>query len=110
MFAFHGAKTLLVSQHNAWIHAAATIVVVGGGLVYRISAHDWALIVFAVALVWMAEAMNSAIEFLADEVSLEKRDRIKKAKDLGACGVLVGSIAALIIGVIVFWPHMIQPR
>jgi len=97
---------LIVTQHNAWIHTAATIAVVIGGFVYHISRHDWALLVFAIGLVWMAEAMNTALEFLADEVSEEQRPRIGKAKDVAAFGVLICAIASAIIGCIIFLPHL----
>jgi diacylglycerol kinase (ATP) len=106
-YAFQGAKTLLLTQHNAWIHAVATAGVLVAAIVCRVSKVEWALLVFAIALVWLAEAMNTAIEFLADEVSEEKRERIGKAKDTAAFGVLVCAIAAAIIGSIVFLPHVI---
>jgi len=110
VFAFRGAKALLTSQHNAWIHTCATIAVVVGGAICRVSRQEWALLVFAIALVWMAEALNTAIEFLADEVSMERRDRIGKAKDVGAFGVLVAAIAASLIGAIVFLPHIVPAK
>ena len=68
------------------------------------------LLVFAIALVWLAEAMNTAIDFLADEVSEEKRERIGKTKDIAAFGVLVSAVAAVIIGGIVFLPHLFPAR
>ncbi len=106
VFAFQGAKALLGTQHNAWIHSGATILVTICGIIFRVSLQEWALLVFAITLVWMAEALNTAIEFLADEISEEKRDRIGKAKDIGAFGVLVGAISSLLIGGIVFFPHL----
>jgi diacylglycerol kinase len=59
------------------------------------------------ALVWVAEAFNTALEFLADEISLEHRDRIGRAKDLGSAAVLVAALAAAVIGALVFVPHVI---
>jgi len=105
-YAFQGAKTLISSQHNAWIHAAATAGVVIAGIFYHVSRYEWALLVFAIAIVWMTEAMNTALEFLADEVSEEKRLRIGKAKDIAAFAVLLSAIASAIIGSIVFLPYI----
>jgi len=110
VFAFRGAKTMICTQHNAWIHLAATVAVVTGGFVCRVSGVEWAMLVVAVAIVWMAEALNTALEFLADEVSEEKRERIGKAKDLGAFGVLICAVAAALIGGIVFLPHLISAK
>jgi len=35
-YAFAGIRTMLQSQHNAWIHACATVCVVAGGLFFGI--------------------------------------------------------------------------
>lgn len=107
LFAFRGGKVLLLTQHNAWLHAAVTIAVVIAGIFFRLERVEWALIVFAIGLVWTAEAFNTAIEFLADEVSREPRELIGRAKDVAAFGVLVAAAAAVLIGGIVFWPHVV---
>jgi len=103
--AFRGAVTLLRTQHNAWLHAVATALVVAAGLFLHVSRIDWALLLVAIALVWIAEALNTAIEFLADEITMEKRERIKHAKDIAAFGVLISACVAVAIGSIVFAPH-----
>ena len=105
-YALAGGRMLLASQHNAWIHALATVVVVIGALVVRISRLEWALIIFAISLVWAMEALNTAVELLADEISLEQRPRIGKAKDVAAFGVLAAAVAAVLIGLLVFIPHL----
>jgi diacylglycerol kinase len=65
------------------------------------------VLVFAIGFVWVAEALNTAIEFLGDEVSQEQRERIGQAKDVGAAGVLLAAITAAIIGALVFVPHFL---
>lgn len=110
VFAFQGAKALIRTQHNAWIHSGATVLVAIGGMIFRVSLAEWGLLLFAVTLVWMAEALNTAIEFLADEVSEEKRERIGKAKDIGAFAVLVGAIGSVLIGCIVFLPYLLKTK
>lgn len=106
-FALQGARTMLRTQHNAWIHAAAAVAVVVAGFVVHVTRGEWALLVVAITIVWMAEALNTAIEFLANEVSTERRERIGKAKDVGAFAVLVSALGAVIIGGLVFLPHLI---
>ena len=107
-FAFQGAKALLRTQHNAWIHAIATSGVIVAGFYCHLTGHEWALLVAAIALVWMAEAFNTAIEFLADEISEEKRERLGHAKDVGAFAVLVAAISSVVIGAIVFVLHFMR--
>jgi diacylglycerol kinase (ATP) len=105
-YALAGGRMLLASQHNAWIHALATVVVLIGALVLRVSRLEWALLIVAISLVWAMEALNTAIELLADEISLEQRPRIGKAKDVAAFGVLAAAVAAALIGLLVFIPHL----
>jgi diacylglycerol kinase len=57
-------------------------------------------------MVWMAEALNTALEFLADEVSLEKRERIGKAKDVAAGGVLITAMISVAVAVLIFANHL----
>jgi diacylglycerol kinase (ATP) len=103
--AWRGIVLIVRTQHNAWIHLVATIGVVIAGRWTRLSWVEWAALVLAIGLVWVAEALNSAVEFLADEVSLEKRERIGRAKDAGAGAVLLASISAAVVGLIIFVPH-----
>jgi diacylglycerol kinase (ATP) len=95
----------LRTQHNAWIHLAATSAVIVAGVALGIGRSDWLAVILAVGLVWTAEALNTAVEFLADEVSLDKRELIGHAKDVGAAGVLVASISASVVGIVVFVPY-----
>jgi diacylglycerol kinase (ATP) len=105
--AWRGIGLVIRSQHNAWIHLLATALVLVAGLLTVLSRLEWCALVFAIGLVWTAEALNTALEFLADELSAEKRELIGKAKDAGAGGVLLASITAAVIGLIVFVPHWI---
>ena len=106
--AFRGLKVLLQTQHNARIHAVATVLVVVAGALLRISAFDWALIALAVLCVWAAEAMNTAIEFVVDLISPEHHPLAAKAKDVAAGAVLVAAIGSAIVGGLVFGPHVVR--
>jgi len=68
---------------------------------------DWVLLTVAISMVWIAETSNTALEFLADEVSLEHRERIGKAKDLAAAAVLISALASVVIGALVFLPYLL---
>jgi len=92
-------------QHNAWIHAFSTIAVVGSGLLFHLSSADWCWISLAIAIVWTAEALNTAFEFLADAVSPEFHPLVRDAKDVAAGAVLITVVVAVIIGSIIFWPY-----
>lgn len=107
-FAFKGFIWLFRFEHNARIHLFSLIIAVLAGFFFHISNEEWSLLFIVSGFVLSAEAFNSAIEFLADEVSLEKRDKIGKSKDLAATGVLVAALAAAIVGLIIFLPKIIS--
>ena len=95
-------------QHNAWIHAAATVLVLAFAFRFRISAPDWCWIILAISIVWTAETLNTAFEFLADAASPVFHPLVREAKDVAAGAVLLTAIAAAVIGAIVFWPYLHQ--
>mgnify|MGYP001578038091 FL=1 len=105
-YAFAGFRTLVATQPNARIHLAATLLVTISGIVFGISTTEWAMVLLAIGMIWMAEALNTSIEFLADEITLERRPRIKVAKDVAAFGVLACALVSTGIGLIVFLPHL----
>jgi diacylglycerol kinase (ATP) len=104
--ALRGLGFMLRTQHNAWIHLAATAIVVAAGVGLRITPEDWRWIILAIALVWAAEIVNTAFEHLCDVVQPEFHVSVRAAKDVAAGAVLVAAVAAAIIGVLVFWPYL----
>ena len=106
--AFRGLAILLRTQHNATIHAAATVMVVAAGALFGISPAEWALITLAIVCVWVAEALNTAIEFLVNLASPEPHPLAGKAKDVAAGAVLVAAIGSVIVGALVFGPHLLR--
>ena len=101
-----GILRMIRCQHNAWIHAAATLIVLAAACFLRVSIADWCWIILAISIVWTAEALNTAFEFLADAASPEFHPLVRDAKDVAAGAVLLTAIAASIIGVIIFWPYV----
>jgi len=93
-------------QRNAWIHGVATLVVLTTAFLLRVSAADWCWIILAISIVWTAEALNTAFEFLADAASPEFHPLVRDAKDVAAGAVLVTAMAAAVIGAIIFWPYV----
>lgn len=108
IFALNGLKILILEEHNARIHLVAAILVIIAGILLKISNVEWLAIIFSIGLVFALETINSAIENLADFISPDKNDQIKKVKDLSAGAVLIGAIAALVNGLIIFIPKIIS--
>jgi diacylglycerol kinase len=107
--AARGISTVLASQPHARFHAFATVCVIAAGCYFRVSRMEWCALVFAITLVWTAEAVNTALEFLTDLVQPEQHPLAGKAKDAAAAGVLLASIGAAIVGALVFLPKLGMP-
>ncbi|MDE6447517.1 MAG: diacylglycerol kinase family protein, partial [Muribaculaceae bacterium] len=99
---------LLFTQPNACIHAVVMVLVILAGWWFGISRLEWCAILLCIGGVLMAEAMNTALEALADKVSVEKDPLIGRAKDLAAGAVLIFVMAAVAVGLIVFLPRMLM--
>lgn len=102
-FAVQGLRQLVMREPNAQIHLIATIAVIAAGMIRNIGRHDWGLIVIAIALVWVAEAFNTAIETLCDLwCKGTYHPKIKIIKDISAAAVLIAAMASVAIAVSVF--------
>jgi diacylglycerol kinase (ATP) len=106
--AFSGIGTMFRGEHNFRIHIFVFFLVIIAGIFLRITPMKWIMIFIVSGMVLTAECFNTAIEYLADEVSPEYNDRIKKIKDIAAAGVLITAIAAALTGLIIFVPRIIQ--
>ena len=78
------------------------------GALLGLSGLEWAILVLAIVGVWSAEALNTAIEFLADAVSQDHHPLIGQAKDIAAGAVLVVALGAAAVGLVVLGPHLLE--
>jgi diacylglycerol kinase len=107
-FAFNGLRVLFRDEHNARIHLFIALIVIITGFIFCISNLEWVAVIFAIGFVITTEIINTAIEQIANFISPEKNENIKKIKDLSAAAVLISSIAAFIIGLFIFIPKIID--
>lgn len=104
-YAFSGIAFVLKTQPNAWLHAAIAILVVTLAAYLQILASDWRWLVLTITLVWFAETINTAFEFVCDVVSPQYHANVQKAKDIAAGAVLICAVGAAILGLMVFLPY-----
>lgn len=106
--AFRGLFYVMKTQRNAWIHTAITFAVLIIGIWLKISFTEWAILILTIALVFMAEFINTAIEAVVDLASPNKHPLAKIGKDVGAAAVLVAAFAAVLIGLLILGPSLLQ--
>lgn len=105
-WAFKGLGDLFSNHPNAKVHLLATVIVVPLGFLLQISLVEWCLLILCIVLVMAMEAMNSALEYLADKVSPNQDELIGKSKDIAAGAVLLCAIGAALVGAVIFLPKL----
>ncbi len=106
-YAISGWWFVIRTQRNAWIHMVVSIAVILLSLALRISASSWALILLAIALVWIAEFLNTALEAVVDlATNHQHHDLARVGKDVGAAAVLIAAFTSVIIGLLVLGPPL----
>ena len=105
-YALAGIRYVLLTQRNAQVHIGVAVVVVGLGLLLRISATQWAILAITIGLVIAVEMLNTALEATIDLVSPDYHPLAKIAKDAAAGAVLVLALAAVGVGIAIFGPPL----
>jgi len=105
-YAFAGWGYVMRTQRNAWIHAAASLAVIGLCAWLGLPARDWAVILIAISLVWTAEFVNTALEAVVDLVSPQQHELARVGKDVGAAAVLIAAVSSVIIGFLILGPPL----
>ena len=106
-YAFTGIVTSFKTEQNMKIHVFIMILVIIAGIVLKVSALDWIILVIMFALVISAELFNTVIETVVDMITMEKNEKAKIAKDIAAGAVLVLAIGSVIVGLIIFIPKIL---
>ena len=99
-YAFQGIIYCIKNERNMRIHTVAALYVLIFARFFAFTREDYAILLLTIGMVMSAEAMNTAVEKLADRVSGEKHPLIKAAKDAAAGAVLI--LAVISVGVALF--------
>lgn len=100
--AWVGVVLLVRGEEHARVHLLATAGVIALGVITGLERWEWSAVLLAVGLVWVAEALNAAVERVCDAVTDQPDKRIRAAKDLAAGGVLLASLTALAVAAAVW--------
>lgn len=103
-FALRGAFLLMRTEASIKIQVFLALVMTALGFYFEISSTEWMLQIFAIGLVMGIEGLNTAVEKLCDFVHPEYDSKIGFIKDISAGAVMIVSIAASIIGLIIYLP------
>ena len=106
--AVRGVRSALASEVHLRFHAGVSVLVLGLGFYLDLNHTEWALVALAIAAVWSAELLNTAVEALTDLVSPAYHPLAGKAKDVAAGAVLLAALGAAVVGLIVFGERIVD--
>jgi diacylglycerol kinase (ATP) len=105
-YACKGAFLLLKTESSIKIQFVIAILMTIAGFYFKISSTEWTIQILAIGLVMSIEGLNTAIEAIADFMHPERHEKIGFLKDVAAGAVFIASIAAVIIGCIIYYPKI----
>ncbi|MEM6879033.1 MAG: diacylglycerol kinase family protein [Bacteroidota bacterium] len=106
--AFRGMADLISHHPHAKLHLLATLMILFLGILLSFERWEWVAVLICMGLVWTAEALNTALEYLTDLVSPEYHPLAGKAKDMAAAAVLCAALASLVVGLLLAGPKLWQ--
>ena len=106
-YALHGLWIVFCNEPNTWYMAVCSIATVAAGFYFRVTRIEWCFLATAITLVWLAEVINSAIEYLTDLASPEQHPLAQRAKDAAAGAALLAVLFSLVIAALVFGPRIL---
>lgn len=107
-FAWNGIATLAKEEQSFRLQLLAGVVLTVLVFVFRLSRGETALVVVVAAFTLVLELLNGAVERLVDLFKPRIHAYAEQIKDMMAGAVLVSSVGAIIVGILVFWPHVAE--
>jgi diacylglycerol kinase len=107
-YAFAGLGAGFVREQNFFVMVIIAAIVVVLMFVFGLSPIEKSIIIVMIAMVLSLELVNSSVEKALNHLHPERDPSIKRAKDFLAGSVLLAAIAAVVVGLIIFWPYFVS--
>lgn len=105
--AFRGLYVFANVTRHMFIHLLSALASIVLGFYFAISGMEWVAIIFAIGIVFITEALNTAIEIDIDLTSPDYHPYARDTKDVAAAAVLLSVFLAVIVGLIIFLPKVL---
>lgn len=106
--AFSGISEAFRSERNLKIDGLCALAVLVLGALFQISVYEWLFVILCIGMVFSLEIVNTAIETVVDLVCPEIHPLAKRAKDCAAGAVLCAALVSVVIGALIFVPHIVS--
>lgn len=100
--AARGIRESLRTERNLRLHVAAALATAVAGWYCALTRPEWCLLLLAMAVVFVAELLNTAVEHAVDLLSPSYSEAARRAKDAAAGAVLVAALFAAAVGCLLF--------
>ncbi len=107
-YAVRGFKQLWKSEQNFRLQVVAGFVVLLAAWYFPFEAWERVTLILLVTMVLILEAVNSVFERLVDVLKSRVHPSVRDMKDIMAAAVLIASIVSLVIGVMLFYPVILE--
>lgn len=106
--AFRGLYVVSKTTRHLFVHVTSALIVIVFGFYFGVSSLEWIALIFAIGFVFVTEVLNTAIEIDIDLTSPEYHPYARDTKDVAAAAVLLSVLVAIIVGLIVFLPKILN--
>jgi len=105
-YAVKGLAKIFREEQNLKVQSFAGLLAISAAAYFHITRIEWAVIILMIGLVILMEIINSAVERVADILKPRIDSYVKEIKDITAAAVMLASIISIIVGAIIFVPHV----
>lgn len=106
--AFEGLFFVFKTEPNFRLQIILGFTAIFLSYIFELRRSEWVIIILLISMVLVMEIFNTALEQFTDLLKPRLHHYVKAVKDVMAAAVFVTSLGALIIGVIIFWPHVVN--
>ena len=107
--ALFGLQSAFREERNFRIQVLIAAFVFMLMLVTGLSRVEMSIIILTMMLVLSFELINSQIEKFLDVLHPDHHPRVKVIKDFSAGAVLLSALGSVLIGLLIFLPHVLRP-
>ena len=105
--AFNGLKYALRKEQNLRIEMFAAVFVVATMILIPVERWEAIVLILVIACVLVLEVFNTFLERLINIFKPRVHPQVRALKDLMAAVVFLASLAAAVVGILIFWPYVI---
>ena len=104
--AFEGLVFVFKSEPNFRIQIMFGFLAIFLAYIFELRASEWIIVILLIMLVLVMEILNTALEQFTDLLKPRLHHYVKAVKDVMAAAVFITACGSLVVGFIIFWPHV----